>query len=194
MKSIPAVLPELPGTNGYRTTRHLPREVLNSTPYVRPGATHTYPTTISTSALPSRTESGKATETVVHVEGCHRAAQAPPDQLGQWTGTGEEMHSAMRFGRTDEFYWCEVCMSHRLCHVVLPSGERRYRPAGPVGVTHWGDPAWARFAVAATSSDHVGWHVITWTASQAEAEFIAQGWPTMAVVLNPDGWPSEEAE
>ncbi|MEW1843005.1 hypothetical protein AB0392_34125 [Nonomuraea angiospora] len=186
-------LPELPGTGGYRTIRHLPPEVLNSAPYVRPGAVLTYPTTITTETRrPARTEPVCATLTVVHVEGCHKLAQAPTDQRGQWTGTGEDMHFAMRFGPTEEFTWCEACMSHRLSHVVLPSGERRYRPAAPVGVTHHGEPTWARFAVAAIGEDG-GWHVATWTVALAEAEFIAQGWPTMAVVLDPGQWPSEEA-
>ncbi|MGR6921250.1 hypothetical protein ACU635_44000 [[Actinomadura] parvosata] len=190
MTAIP-VLPELP-TGGYRTTHHLPPEVLNSEPYRRPGAVLTYPTTISTVTRPRRTEPVSVTLTVVHVEGCQVLAQVPADQRGQWTGTGEDMHFAMRFGPTEEFTWCEACMSHRLCHVVLPSGERRYRPAAPVGVAHQGDPAWPRFAVAATSEDG-GWYVATWTVALAEAEFIAQGWPTMAVVLDPGQWPSEEA-
>ncbi|MFI7135858.1 hypothetical protein ACIBQ1_60150 [Nonomuraea sp. NPDC050153] len=69
-------LPELPGTGGYRTTRHLPPEVLNSPPYVRPGATHTYPTTVSTLAQSWRAEQVLTTVTIVHVEGCHKLAQA----------------------------------------------------------------------------------------------------------------------
>lgn len=189
---IPALPPEL-ATGGYRTTRHLPPEVLNSQPYTRPGAVLTYPTTTTTTvARPWRTEPVRTTTTTVHVEGCHDLEQTPGDQRGQWTGTGEDMHAALRFGPTEEFYWCEACMSHRLSHVVLPSGERRYRPAAPVGVTYQGDPAWARFAVAAISEPG-GWQVVTWTVALAEAEFIAQGWPTMAVVLDPGQWPSEEA-
>lgn len=191
MTTIP-VLPELP-TGGYRTTRHLPPEVLNSPAYVRPGATLTYPTTVTTLAQSWRTEQVLTTVTTVHVEGCHKLAQTPSEQRGQWTGTGEEMHSALRFGPTEEFSWCATCMSHRLGHVVLPSGERRYRPAAPVGVTHQGDPTWARFAVAANSDEHGGWYVATWTVALAEAQFIAQGWPTKAVVLDPSQWPSEEA-
>ncbi|MEU4576020.1 hypothetical protein [Nonomuraea sp. NPDC023979] len=191
--TMPPVLPELPSTGGCRTTRHVPPEVLNSPPYIRPGALHTYPTVVTTVIRPWRTELLRVTITAVHVEGCPVLAQTPAGQHGEWTGTGEDMHSAIRFGPTEEFTWCDACMSHRLGHVVLPSGERRYRPVGSVGVTHQGEPASARFAVAAVAEVSGGWCVVTWTVALAEAEFIARGWPTTAVVLDPSEWPSEEA-
>ncbi|WP_188194856.1 hypothetical protein [Nonomuraea sp. SYSU D8015] len=191
MTAIP-VLPELPGTNGYRTTRHLPREVLNSPQYTSPDASHTYPTVRHVGVSRGSWGSRPYDVTVVHVPGCPKLSdpQEEPDAvpgLGEWTGTGLDLHYA-----DPDLIWCRDCTAHRYHHVVLPDGRRAYRPAGPIGVNGWGDQAWASWAVAA-EEDGV-WSVVTWTVCEAEAEFIAQGWPTMAVVLDPDSFPWERGE
>ncbi|MFI6485258.1 hypothetical protein ACIBH1_45620 [Nonomuraea sp. NPDC050663] len=132
----------------------LPVELLNSAVYTDPDAAHTYATT----------RRGKRTN--LHVPACPTVSSQP---TGEWSGSASEGDGGATSGR----FWADCCMPHRVAHVTLPDGTKRYRPAGPIGSDDYeGRAVYAEWAVV-RRSDSGPWQVLAWASDPDQADKLA---------------------